>query len=159
MAGASCLVEEEPPQGAAQWRHHCSERGRTGRQQARFAIDLARKLRQRVQELTEKLEVFAPVYIVFTKADLIAGFVDFFEDRDRAERDKVWGATLCLRWPQSRFRWRSSIVISMSCLKAGSLGGAHVAASGRATPPGVDLPLSLPRSSRPLRVDLCHHAV
>ena len=59
-----------------------------------FAIDLARKLRQRVQELTEKLEVFAPVYIVFTKADLIAGFVDFFEDRDRAERDKVWGATL-----------------------------------------------------------------
>jgi len=59
-----------------------------------FAIDLARKLRQRVQELTEKLEVFAPVYVVFTKADLIAGFVDFFEDRDRAERDKVWGATL-----------------------------------------------------------------
>ncbi len=59
-----------------------------------FAIDLARKLRQRVQELTERLEVFAPVYVVFTKADLIAGFVDFFEDRDRDERDKVWGATL-----------------------------------------------------------------
>ncbi|MGC4061692.1 MAG: type VI secretion system membrane subunit TssM [Aquabacterium sp.] len=59
-----------------------------------FAIDLARKLRQRVQELTEKLEVFAPVYVVFTKADLVAGFVEFFEDRDRDERDKVWGATL-----------------------------------------------------------------
>ena len=59
-----------------------------------FAIDLARKLRQRVQELTEKLEVFVPVYVLFTKADLIAGFVDFFEDRDRSERDKVWGATL-----------------------------------------------------------------
>jgi type VI secretion system protein ImpL len=59
-----------------------------------FAIELARKLRQRVQELTEKLEVFVPVYVVFTKADLIAGFVDFFEDRDRDERDKVWGATL-----------------------------------------------------------------
>ena len=59
-----------------------------------FAINLARKLRQRVQELTEKLEVFAPVYVVFTKADLVAGFVEFFEDRDRAERDKVWGATL-----------------------------------------------------------------
>uniref|UniRef100_UPI0025BE9F3E type VI secretion system membrane subunit TssM n=1 Tax=Aquabacterium sp. TaxID=1872578 RepID=UPI0025BE9F3E len=63
-------------------------------QKPEFAIDLARKLRQRVQELTEKLEVFAPVYVVFTKADLIAGFVDFFEDRDRDERDKVWGATL-----------------------------------------------------------------
>ena len=57
-------------------------------------IALARKLRQRVQELTERLEVFAPVYVVFTKADLISGFVEFFEDRDRDERDKVWGATL-----------------------------------------------------------------
>lgn len=63
-------------------------------QKSDFAIELARKLRQRVQELTEHLEVFVPVYVVFTKADLIAGFVDFFEDRDRAERDRVWGATL-----------------------------------------------------------------
>lgn len=61
---------------------------------ADFGIELARKLRSRVQELTERLEVFVPVYVVFTKADLIAGFVDFFEDRDRTERDKVWGATL-----------------------------------------------------------------
>jgi type VI secretion system protein ImpL len=57
------------------------------------AITLAKQLRQRVQELTERLEVFAPVYVVFTKADLISGFVEFFEDRDPAERDKVWGAT------------------------------------------------------------------
>ena len=63
-------------------------------QKADLTIELARKLRQRVQELTEKLEVFVPVYVVFTKADLIAGFVDFFEDRDRSERDRVWGATL-----------------------------------------------------------------
>lgn len=59
-----------------------------------FAIALAKQLRQRVQELTEKLEVFAPVYVVFTKADLISGFVEFFEDRDRSERERVWGATL-----------------------------------------------------------------
>ncbi len=58
------------------------------------AIQLAKNLRQRVQELTETLEVFAPVYLVFTKADLIAGFTEFFEDRDRAERERVWGATL-----------------------------------------------------------------
>ncbi|MBU0917438.1 MAG: type VI secretion system membrane subunit TssM [Gammaproteobacteria bacterium] len=63
-------------------------------QKADLTIELARKLRQRVQELTEKLEVFVPVYVVFSKADLIAGFVDFFEDRDRGERDRVWGATL-----------------------------------------------------------------
>ena len=58
------------------------------------AIQLAKNLRQRVQELTESLEVFAPVYLVFTKADLIGGFTEFFEDRDRTEREHVWGATL-----------------------------------------------------------------
>ena len=57
-------------------------------------IRLAKSLRQRVQELTEALEVFAPVYVMFTKADLIAGFVEFFEDQDQKEREKVWGATL-----------------------------------------------------------------
>src|SRR5450830_1726252 len=59
-----------------------------------FAIDLAKNLRQRVQELTERLEVHAPVYVVFTKADLITGFNEFFQDSERNERDRVWGATL-----------------------------------------------------------------
>lgn len=57
-------------------------------------IALAKQLRQRVQELTERLAIFAPVYVMFTKADLIAGFVDFFADSDGTERDRVWGATL-----------------------------------------------------------------
>jgi type VI secretion system protein ImpL len=57
------------------------------------SIELAKSLRTRVQELTERLGVHAPVYVVFTKADLIAGFSDFFHDADRAERDRVWGAT------------------------------------------------------------------
>ncbi|SOF01559.1 type VI secretion system protein ImpL [Burkholderia sp. OK233] len=59
-----------------------------------FAINLAKNLRQRVQELTEKLEVFAPVYVMFTKADLITGFTEFFSGSDRHEYDRVWGATL-----------------------------------------------------------------
>jgi type VI secretion system protein ImpL len=42
--------------------------------------ELAKSLRTRVQELTERLGVYAPVYVVFTKADLIAGFADFFHD-------------------------------------------------------------------------------
>lgn len=58
------------------------------------ALALARNLRQRIQELSERLEVQAPVYLVFTKADLIAGFDDFFRDFDAAERARVWGATL-----------------------------------------------------------------
>jgi len=59
-----------------------------------FAIGLAKSLRQRVQELTERLEVFAPVYVLFTKVDLIPGFHDFFTDLDWNERDRVWGATI-----------------------------------------------------------------
>jgi type VI secretion system protein ImpL len=58
------------------------------------SIELAKSLRTRVQELTERLGVFAPVYVLFTKADLIAGFADFFHDAERAERERVWGATM-----------------------------------------------------------------
>ncbi|MFL6675071.1 MAG: type VI secretion system membrane subunit TssM [Massilia sp.] len=61
---------------------------------ANASMDLAKSLRTRVQELTERLGVHVPVYVVFTKADLIAGFSDFFHDTERAERDRVWGATL-----------------------------------------------------------------
>src|SRR5476649_144141 len=64
------------------------------RNRPEFAINLAKNLRQRVQELTERLEVYAPVYVVFTKADLITGFTEFFSGNERGERDKIWGATL-----------------------------------------------------------------
>ncbi|NVD71283.1 type VI secretion system membrane subunit TssM [Duganella sp. BJB1802] len=57
-------------------------------------IKLARSLRKRVQDLIERLEVFAPVYVVFTKADLIAGFSEFFARAERTERERVWGATM-----------------------------------------------------------------
>jgi len=57
-------------------------------------IQLARSLRKRVQDLIERLQVFAPVYVVFTKADLIAGFSDFFVSAERSERERVWGATM-----------------------------------------------------------------
>lgn len=59
-----------------------------------YVINLAKNLRQRVQELTDHLEIYAPVYILFTKVDLIAGFVDFFADADKYESERVWGSTL-----------------------------------------------------------------
>ena len=34
-----------------------------------------------------------PVYVLFTKADLIAGFSEFFDDLDREKRAQVWGTT------------------------------------------------------------------
>ncbi|MDE2419994.1 MAG: type VI secretion system membrane subunit TssM [Gammaproteobacteria bacterium] len=57
-------------------------------------VTLAKNLRSRVQDLTEKLEVFAPVYIVFTKMDLLSGFTEFFSDYDQEDRAQVWGATI-----------------------------------------------------------------
>jgi type VI secretion system protein ImpL len=57
-------------------------------------ITLARSLRKRVQDLIEHLEVFAPVYVLFTKADLIAGFSEFFAHTERSERERTWGATM-----------------------------------------------------------------
>jgi len=62
----------------------------------------ARKLhadavRHRLKELREKLGVRFPVYILFTKADLIAGFAEFFENLDRESREQVWGFTYKLK--------------------------------------------------------------
>ena len=31
--------------------------------------------------------------LLFTKADLIAGFTEFFDDLDRERREQVWGVT------------------------------------------------------------------
>lgn len=53
-------------------------------------------IRRRLQELREKLGVRFPVYILFTKADLIAGFAEFFEGLGKEERGQVWGFTLPL---------------------------------------------------------------
>jgi type VI secretion system protein ImpL len=64
------------------------------RNRPEFVINLAKQIRERVQEITSQLEVFAPVYVMFTKVDLISGFVEFFQDTDLAERGRVWGATL-----------------------------------------------------------------
>ena len=53
----------------------------------------ARAMRSRIDELIVKLEVLFPIYIVFTKCDLIAGFVEFFGDFTKGEREQVWGFT------------------------------------------------------------------
>ncbi|MBN8888979.1 MAG: type VI secretion system membrane subunit TssM, partial [Rhodospirillales bacterium] len=56
----------------------------------------ARAIRKRVKELTDRLAVKVPVYALFTKADLLAGFTEFFDDLDREKRGQVWGATFTL---------------------------------------------------------------
>ena len=52
-----------------------------------------RAIRRRIQELQEQLRVRFPVYVLFTKCDLVAGFVEFFEDLGREGRAQVWGVS------------------------------------------------------------------
>ncbi|WP_027708341.1 type VI secretion system membrane subunit TssM [Zooshikella ganghwensis] len=50
-------------------------------------------IRARLQELNERLGMRIPVYLMFTKCDLIEGFNEYFEDLGREERAQVWGNT------------------------------------------------------------------
>ena len=56
----------------------------------------AQAIRQRLNELYEHFGLRFPVYVLLTKADLIAGFVEYFDAYTKTEREQVWGATLPL---------------------------------------------------------------
>ncbi|MDR3435262.1 type VI secretion system membrane subunit TssM [Telmatospirillum sp.] len=53
----------------------------------------ARAIRQRLNELYDRFGIRFPVYMLFTKVDLVPGFVEFFEKLGRSEREQVWGVT------------------------------------------------------------------
>lgn len=54
----------------------------------------ASELRQRLDEITTRLGIEVPVYVLVTKTDLVPGFAEFFADFDPPLRAQVWGATL-----------------------------------------------------------------
>lgn len=54
----------------------------------------ARTIRMRIDELMNKLEIRFPIYLMFTKSDLVSGFSEFFEDMGKEEREQVWGVSL-----------------------------------------------------------------
>jgi len=56
----------------------------------------ANAVRRRLHELREKLGVRFPVYVLFTKADLIAGFTEFYDTLGKEDREQVWGFTFPL---------------------------------------------------------------
>ncbi|MDR1063546.1 MAG: type VI secretion system membrane subunit TssM [Azoarcus sp.] len=58
-----------------------------------FAV-YARKIRERIHEIEDVFDLRPPVYLIFTKLDLLGGFAQFFEDATEDERARVWGATL-----------------------------------------------------------------
>ena len=56
----------------------------------------AQSIRERLKELHDKLGVRFPVYVMVTKVDLLAGFMEYFENLGREERAQVWGVTFAL---------------------------------------------------------------
>lgn len=70
---------------------HASEDERTETVQA---------VRQRLQELMRSFGMRLPVYVLLTKADLLAGLTEHFEDMSAEEREQVWGATFDLDDPR-----------------------------------------------------------
>lgn len=59
----------------------------------------AKAVRQRIAELYQTLGVRCPVYMLFTKCDLVAGFNEFFADLGQDERAQVWGETFPAEGP------------------------------------------------------------
>jgi len=53
----------------------------------------AAHVRMRLAEMVAALECRFPVYVLVTKADMLAGFTDFFGDLDANGRAQVWGTT------------------------------------------------------------------
>ena len=51
------------------------------------------EIRKRLAEIRDSLRVHLPVYVLFTKADLVAGFAEYFAGFDESRRRSVWGAT------------------------------------------------------------------
>jgi type VI secretion system protein ImpL len=56
----------------------------------------AKALRTRIQELHEGLNVRFPIYVLVSKTDLLPGFMEFFAECGREEREQVWGTTFPL---------------------------------------------------------------
>ena len=75
-------------------------------------------MRQRIQELNEQLGIRIPIYMLFTKTDLIAGFTDFFADFGQEERAQVWGVT----FPEENEEHPADVVVTSRTGLRGSAG-------------------------------------
>jgi type VI secretion system protein ImpL len=61
---------------------------------AESSIVAARKLHARLNELSERLGISFPVYVLFTRADRVSFFLDFVANLTNLEAAQVFGATL-----------------------------------------------------------------
>jgi type VI secretion system protein ImpL len=63
---------------------------------------MAKGLRARIDEIATRLQMLVPVYVMFTKVDLIAGFVEMWGDLRKSERGQIWGVTFPLAGAERR---------------------------------------------------------
>ena len=56
----------------------------------------ARAVRRRVSEISDRLRLRVPVYVLISKADRLTGFNEYFDDLDAESRGQVWGMTFPL---------------------------------------------------------------
>src|SRR5579859_1276444 len=63
---------------------------------------IAKRLRGRIDEIATRLSMLVPVYVMFTKVDLVAGFVEFWGDLRKSERGMIWGVTFPLAGAEKR---------------------------------------------------------
>ncbi|GGF34615.1 type VI secretion protein IcmF [Aliidongia dinghuensis] len=56
----------------------------------------ARAVRRRVVEISDRLRLRVPVYVMFSKTDRLTGFNEYFADLDAEARAQVWGMTFPL---------------------------------------------------------------
>ena len=63
---------------------------------------IAKRLRARIDEVTTRLHMLVPVYVMFTKVDLVAGFVEMWGDLRKSERGQIWGVTFPLAGAERR---------------------------------------------------------
>jgi type VI secretion system protein ImpL len=54
---------------------------------------LAARMRERLDEIIGRLGLALPVYLLFTKCDLVSGFVETFGSLSSQERRQIWGFT------------------------------------------------------------------
>lgn len=64
---------------------------------------MAKDVRNRLDELAARLQAVFPVYMMFTKCDLIQGFVEYFEDFNKDQRSQVWGFTVPYALPDKQY--------------------------------------------------------
>ena len=57
----------------------------------------AETVRARLGEIHETLKIDFPVYVMFTKADIVAGFREYFSSFSQTRRKHVWGVTFQTR--------------------------------------------------------------